>query len=114
MRNDGGLDQGSDSGMGQKLTDSRYIWEVALVDGLEFVCVDERRGKRKIKDESQAFGLSKRVDGATITEIQGTIQNLERESSPSAATTVSMLLILGQWYVILLVSCPISMGVNFQ
>lgn len=51
--------------------------EVALADGLEFGCLGERRGKRKFKDESQAFGLSESVDGATINGDSGTVWNLE-------------------------------------
>lgn len=51
--------------------------EEALADGLELGCVGGRRAKRKFKAESQPFGLSERVDGATIDGDSGTIWNLE-------------------------------------
>ena len=71
MRNDGGLDQGSGSRAGAKVTDTRYVWEVALADRLDFGCVDRRRSKRKIKNASQALGLSKMVDGNAIHRDSG-------------------------------------------
>lgn len=71
MRNDGGLEQGSGSGVGELVIVSRHAWEIAPTDGLELGCADRRKGKGKIKNESQVSGLSKREGGDTIKRDSG-------------------------------------------
>ena len=56
---------------GDQLTDTRYIWEVAVADGSYSGCMARRRGKGKIKTESQVFGLKKVVNGIAIHRDSG-------------------------------------------
>ena len=61
---------------GYQLTDTRYIWEVAVADEPYSGCMARRRGKGKIKTESQVFGLNKAVNGTAIHRVRGTTENL--------------------------------------
>lgn len=81
---------------GYQLTDTRYIWEVAVADEPYSGCMARRRGKGKIKTESQVFGLNKAVNGTAIHRVRGTTENLVVHHVSGHCCYLHMLLFLGQ------------------